>query len=310
MPSLVSAVLVHHKDAGTTLESIESILASDYPRLSLVVVDCAPENEAISSKVAEKKIVVMKAFSDPGASAARNIGIRRGMTDDPEYVLVSDSDVVFQRGCLSVLVKRAMTNDRIGAVQPKVLSRHDPRLIDTVGQRVAKDGAYDVGMGDLDGPAYQTPRDVFGVSLAAALYSSKALTNVGLCDEHLRFMFEDVDLSWRIRLAGYTCAYEPTAIAYHIRRSTGLGDQSLRRRSLQWRNWLLISTRYFPSDFLARTLLQSVVRALVALLIELLKGNGGASVMALARGEARSLCIRQRLQRHLGTRENRSFISG
>ena len=308
MPSLVIAVLIHHKDAATTLESMESILASDYPSLALVVVDCAPEKESISTKEVKEKMVVMRAFPDPGVSLARNMGIRRGMTEDPEYVLIFDSDVTLQRTCLSALVKRARTSSKIGAVQPKVLSRQDSRRIDTIGQNVVKNGAYDLGMGDLDGPAYQSRRDIFGVSSAAALYSSKALSNVGLFDQHLQFMFEDVDLSWRIRLAGYKCAFEPTAIAYHARRSTGLGHQSLHRRSLQWHNWLLISTRYFPSDLLARTLLQSLVRALVAVLIELLKGNGGASVVALARGEARSLRIRRRHQHNLETRENRSFL--
>jgi GT2 family glycosyltransferase len=202
-----------------------------------------------------------------------------------------------------------MTSDKIGAVQPKVLMRQDPRKIDTVGQHLTKNGAYDLGMGDLDGPEYQTPREVFGVSSAAALYSSKALTDVGLYDEHLEFMFEDVDLSWRIRLGGYTCLYEPSAVAYHLRRSTGLGYQSLHRKSLQWRNWFLISTRYFPSGLLARTLLRSAVRALVALLVDFLEGQGGASAVALVRGEARSVCIRRRSRRLLEKLENRRFIT-
>ena len=308
MPSLVTAVLVHHKDAATTLESIESILSSDYPSLTLVVVDCAPEKESISPKMVKEKMAVVRAFPDPGASLARNKGIRKGMAENPEYVLISDSDVVFQRTCLSALVKCARTSGKIGAVQPRILSRQDPRRIDSIGQHVVKNGAYDLGMGDLDGSSYQKSHDIFGVSSAAALYSSKVLSNVGLFDQHLQFMFEDVDLSWRIRLGGYTCCYEPNAIAYHLRRSTGLGIQNLHRKSLQWRNWFLVSARYFPSDILARTLFRSIFRALVALLIDFLNGKGGGSAVALTCGGVHSLRIRWRLSPFMKNSENRSFV--
>jgi hypothetical protein len=310
MPSIVSAVVVHHKNPERTLESIDSVLASEYPRLNVIVVDCAFPGQTIPAELSEKGVTVIRAFPDPGPSSARNIGIRRGLVESAEYVLLFDSDVLLRSECLPILVDRASGSCGIGAVQPKVLSRQDPHRLDTIGQRLTRNGAYDLGIGDPDGPSYAKPQTIFGVSSAAALYSTRALRESGLFDEDIQFMFEDVDLSWRIRLAGYTCVYEPAAVAYHLRSSTRPGIQSLHRRSYQWRNWLMISTRYFPADVLTRAFPQEIAHALMAFLIESLTGRGGKFSTALVRGEARSILMRRRLRHLLETDENRKFIGG
>jgi GT2 family glycosyltransferase len=36
---------------------------------------------------------------------------------------------------------------------------------------------------------------------------------------------EDWDLSWRVKLAGWSCWYVPSAVAFHCRTSRGLGDK-------------------------------------------------------------------------------------
>jgi GT2 family glycosyltransferase len=49
------------------------------------------------------------------------------------------------------------------------------------------------------------------------------LEDVGLLDEAFEFSCEDVDLSWRAQLAGYSCAFAHDAIVYHKVSATGGG---------------------------------------------------------------------------------------
>lgn len=66
------------------------------------------------------------------------------------------------------------------------------------------------------------PRDVFGVSGAAAVYRGAMLEDVAfegeILDESFFAYREDVDLAWRAQLLGWRCRYVPGAVARHRRR--------------------------------------------------------------------------------------------
>jgi GT2 family glycosyltransferase len=64
---------------------------------------------------------------------------------------------------------------------------------------------------------------VFGACGAASVYRRSMLEDVGLLDEAFEFSCEDVDLSWRAQLAGYSCAFAHDAIVYHKVSATGGG---------------------------------------------------------------------------------------
>jgi len=58
--------------------------------------------------------------------------------------------------------------------------------------------------------------EVFSACGAAALYSRDDFLKVGGFDEAYFSYFEDVDLSFRLRLAGKRCLYVPEAVVHHV----------------------------------------------------------------------------------------------
>jgi GT2 family glycosyltransferase len=84
------------------------------------------------------------------------------------------------------------------------------------------------------------PAEVFGPSACFALYRAEMLAQVGGFDERFFAYLEDVDVAWRAQAAGWSCVYEPTAIAYH-RGSSSSGHASAMKYFLVGRNrmWLL-----------------------------------------------------------------------
>jgi GT2 family glycosyltransferase len=59
------------------------------------------------------------------------------------------------------------------------------------------------------------PADVFGFSGGAALLRRSAAVAVGGFPVRFFLYYEDTDLSWRLRLAGWSIRYEPTAVVHH-----------------------------------------------------------------------------------------------
>ncbi|MHB1207972.1 MAG: glycosyltransferase family 2 protein, partial [Rhodospirillaceae bacterium] len=74
-------------------------------------------------------------------------------------------------------------------------------------------------------PADTAAAYCFGVCAAAALYRTEVLRAVGGFDDRFFCLYEDVDLSFRLRLSGYQCAVIPRAVVRHV------GGSSFKTRS-------------------------------------------------------------------------------
>jgi GT2 family glycosyltransferase len=89
---------------------------------------------------------------------------------------------------------------------------------------------------------------MFAACAGAALYRREAVLGVGGFDERFFAYLEDVDLGLRLRLAGWTCRYEP-AVAYHASEGS---SGALERPMEAWveRNTLLLVAKAFPPRWL------------------------------------------------------------
>ena len=115
---------------------------------------------------------------------------------------------------------------KVGAVTGKMI-RPNSSVLDGTGITVDRfRRARERGQNEKDFGQYDNSPEIFGVSGTAAIYRRSALEQVKVptkrgqaeyFDEDFFMYFEDVDLSWRLRLAGYTCIFVPTARVNHER---------------------------------------------------------------------------------------------
>jgi GT2 family glycosyltransferase len=79
---------------------------------------------------------------------------------------------------------------------------------------------------------------VFSACAAAALYRRDAFEAVGGFDEDFFCYLEDVDLGFRLRLAGHRCTYVPDAVVHHVGSATTVKDSDFAvyhgHRNLVW----------------------------------------------------------------------------
>lgn len=207
----------------------------------VIVVDDASPGDRVKQEVgAFPAVQHVRLSRRSGFAAAANAGIRRSRGDIVE--LLNDDTEVQAGWAAAALAWFADPN--LAAVAPLVLAWPDGNRIDSAGDRYYLGGvAGKRGHGQPLHPDYLRPTAVFGASASTAFYRRSALERVGLFPESFGSYFEDVDLAFRLRRAGFTAMFEPRSRVLHwVSASFGppgralLQQQSCNEERVFWRN--------------------------------------------------------------------------
>ena len=119
-------------------------------------------------------------------------------------------------------------------------------VINNAGSELYRGGyGGDRGFLHRDRGQYDRPAEVFAWCGAAVLLRREYLDAVGHFDDRLFLYYEDTDLSWRGRLAGWRYLYEPAAVVRH-RHSASSGEHSPVFIYHTQRNRLLVILKLAP----------------------------------------------------------------
>ena len=185
-----------------------------------------------------------------GCAAGTNAGVREARG---RFVALLNNDTVPDPGWLQALVAAVNEPERFLLVTSLIVYMHDPEVIDSAGDGMLRGGgAFKRHHGENVDLARQA-REVFGVCGAACLMPRRVFEELGGFDEDFFASHEDVDLSYRARLLGYRCRYEPRALVRH-RGSATIGRVSPfavfhGQRNLEW-----VYAKNTPAGLLLRTL--------------------------------------------------------
>jgi GT2 family glycosyltransferase len=148
------------------------------------------------------------------------------LDSESEFVIPLNPDTVMSPDYVCKLL-RVFSDPRIAAAEGKMLKPDRDStgswILDGTGMVISRSRrARERGHLEIDNQQYDGNTDIFGVSATAAAYRMSALDEVKFekaeyFDEDFFTYWEDLDLSWRLRLAGFACAYVPAAIIFHSR---------------------------------------------------------------------------------------------
>src|SRR5262249_30222755 len=104
----------------------------------------------------------------------------------------------------------------VGSVAPLVLFLDRPEVIDSAGQEYHVCGwARNRGYGQALRGEFWAPCVVCGPSVESGFSRRPALARAGVMLPEYGAYYGDVDLSFRLRWAGYRCVYEPASRVFH-----------------------------------------------------------------------------------------------
>lgn len=199
----------------------------------------------------------------------RNYGFAEGYNraiaeSESEYVILLNSDVAPAPGWDTELLVYMEEHPGVGACQPKILSYNNPEYFEYAGAcggYIDRNG-YPYCRGRIfatcekDSGQYDTEEDNLMWASGAALMVRRTLyLSAGGLDPRFFAHMEEIDLCWRIRLAGYRIAVVPSSAVYHLGGGSLPADNP-KKTYLNFRNNLLMLHKNLPDSVRGKVLLR------------------------------------------------------
>ena len=231
MPSVVSntpsEVKIIVADNGSTDDSV-SFLTKHYPSVEIINLD-----------------------KNYGFAEGYNRALKFVKAD---YYILLNSDVEVSEGWTQPLIEMLQSDEKIAAVAPKLISDVERDKFEYAG---AAGGFIDylgyplcrgriLSTIEQDKGQYDTAREVFWASGAAFCCRAEVFHSLGGFDGDFFAHMEEIDLCWRMQLAGYKIMSEPKSVVYHLGGGT-LPNESPGKLYLNYRNNLAMLFKCAPT---------------------------------------------------------------
>jgi O-antigen biosynthesis protein len=297
----LSIVIPSHNGRHFLEACLQSVFLHRPPRTEVIVVDDASQDGTAQwLRATYREIRLMELLSPSSNSGgwgycrAVNEGIKASTAP---IVQTLNNDTIVTKDWAGPAL-RLFANPAVGSVAPQVWLLREPGLLDSAGDLYYLFGcAENRGHGMPLHPEVMEEREVFGACGSAGFFRRDALLRAGLFPQHFQAYYDDVDLAFRLRWAGYRCLYTPFSKVYH--RLHGTYDH--RHPEITYliaRN----EERVFWANLPGKSLWQAMVPHLAHLLIKVVgKGLLGKNPGAYLRGKLAVLSevkqIREQRQR-------------
>ncbi|MBI4050001.1 MAG: glycosyltransferase family 2 protein [Candidatus Doudnabacteria bacterium] len=233
MPPLISIIILSYESRRYIERCLDSVFAQSYPSLEVLFIINGNHDgsaELVSEKYgARENLTIIDPRENLWFSRGNNLGIARSRG---KYVLTLNQDTILMPDTVAALVAALEADSSLGSVSGKLLHYNyeldsKTRILDSTGIEIFKTHrVIDRGQWEQDRGQYDRDLEIFGASGAAAMYRRSSLEQTKIpkksggyeyFDENFIAYKEDVDLAWRLQLAGFGCRYVPEAIIYHGR---------------------------------------------------------------------------------------------
>ncbi|MFM7136335.1 MAG: glycosyltransferase family 2 protein [Planctomycetota bacterium] len=279
----VTVVIVNFNGGAHVVRCLECLAAQTVPPARIVLVDNASGDGSLAAcrdLVAARpglagRTTIAALEANLGFAAGSNRGLALAET---EFVALLNPDAFPEPGWLEALVAAAAAHPACTAFGSRQMLAGQPGVIDGIGDRWHVSGlAWREGHGRPMEPADLVAREIFSPCAAAALYRRDAVLAAGGFDEDYFCFGEDVDLGFRLRIAGHTARSVPEAVVEHV---GGASSDGRLATYLGHRNLLWTLVKNTPGPILPAALLAHLFQSILLGLVLGCRGRGRAFARA------------------------------
>ncbi len=247
----VSIVILNWNGRKYLQQFLPALLATQYSNFEVIVADNGSADDSVSFLETNYPTIRLILFSE-------NLGFAKGYNEAlkqviADYYVLLNSDVEVTPGWLQPQVDLLEKDKTIAACQPKILSFNNKKMfeyagaaggwLDKYGYPFAKGRVFDVC--EEDHGQYDQCEPIFWASGAALFIRPAVFHEMKGFDEYFFAHQEEIDLCWRIQLAGHKIYSCPSSVVYHIGGGTLPRGNSL-KTYLNFRNNRIMLSKNLP----------------------------------------------------------------
>jgi len=278
--------VVNHEGGELLLRCLDGVAAQTVVPDRILVMDNGSTDASVADarrRCAEDgrlagRTEIVELGENLGFAAANNRAIGRCET---EFVALLNPDAFPHPRWLERLLDAARRHPTASAFGSRQMLAGSPDVLDGIGDVFHVSGlSWREGHGRRLRADDLEEREIFSPCAAAALYRRQALAEVGGFDEDFFCYFEDVDLGFRLRLAGLTARHVPAAVVRHA------GGRSARAAAPAFallhghRNLVWCFFKNMPAPLLAGLLIPHLLLTILEIAFFSTRGQGRPIVQA------------------------------
>ena len=224
-PSL-AIVIVSWNSFDVTANCLLTLRAVDYPNFTTIVVDNGSEDDSVAQfRQQYPEVILLENDENLGFTGGNNRGIQYAIDEQFDYIMLLNNDTLVEPDFASILVKRLEEDEKLGAVQPKIMYNQERHVIWNAG------GFFNSffflfntrGLDETDKGQYDSAGKVDWITGCCFLTRRSVIEQIGLLDDKFFIYYEDSDWSFKIRKLGFNLLYEPATQIYH---EVGMSNQN------------------------------------------------------------------------------------
>ena len=219
-------------------------MASTYANLRVIVADNSSTDDSLAFVKEHYPLIdILTHHRNEGFAGGYNWALQKVQAD---YYVLLNSDVSVTPGWIEPVIALMENDNSVAACQPKLLSYNQPELfeyagaaggwIDALGYPFSRGRIFDVCENDTK--QYEETEPIFWASGAAMFVRAKVYHDLGGLDASFFAHQEEIDLCWRMQLAGWRIMSCPQSVVYHV--GAGTLPRGGRKVYLNFRNNLLM----------------------------------------------------------------------
>lgn len=250
----IAVVIVNWNRKADILNLLSELKTVSKPCLDVIVVDNASEDgsvAAIKTEFPETTLIINKV--NTGGTGGFNQGIRYVIGQKKyRYVWLLDNDARIEDHTIGELLNAMESDSRIGIAGSRIVDIENRVMTVETGGNFRWDIAGVAAVNRNCIPKNLDAIDVDYVAICSALVRLSALERVGLMDERLFVLWDDMDWGLCFKSHGYQVVSIPKSIVYH-RSFSERSANEIMDFYYNFRNALLVYTKH--TNFKKRTVI-------------------------------------------------------
>jgi GT2 family glycosyltransferase len=222
----VGVVIVNWNGDRFLDRCLTALLAQTVAPHEIILVDNASCDSSLDIVRRFPSVKILVQSENIGFARGNNLAIRAASAES-KWIALLNPDAFVEPRWLEELLLAARDYPSFDLFGSKLVVAADPAMLDGAGDAYHISGL--VWRNAHGAPVSSVPehaREVFSACAAAALYRRSAFVAVGGFDEDFFCYVEDIDLGFRLRLAGYRCLFVPASVAHHVGSGSTGGQHS------------------------------------------------------------------------------------